>query len=571
MITLELFYKYIRTNKITFSLYLLCILLSYGLESIVLPRLSAGLFDHLKQKTSKEYNRLIQYFIYIAVAWIIIQTAMGMSGYIEAIIYPDFWVVLRDHIIKSILYRYENDFQELELGKIITELNTIPGNFADFISIFIEYILPRMIIVFVIFLYFLWINWKIGLVFGLGLISLIFMYNFKLNECVALSNDRYKYFTDINEIVQDKLSNLSTIYSSGQVDYEIKDNNKLNEGFGKIYQSQMKCTNQFKIYSYIANTIIFIIVNSLTIYLYIKGELSSTYLVSIFITVLYLMNYLVRLSSNIPSFILKLGIIERTDAFLHDISIAQNKKNNIRQLNQQPSTTNGLKLAKGEIVMKNVSFWYTSPEQLVLKNINLHIYPNSKTCIIGTSGSGKSTLVKLLLKFYEVKEGAIYIDGKNINDYDSNDLRKNISYVNQNTKLFNKSIYDNILYSNPNITKKEIDNKIKELGISNIFDNINHNYETLVGVQGSKLSGGQRQCVIILRELLNGSKIMILDEPTSAIDEDNKKYIYQMIDNIGRDKTVIVITHDLSNLDNYDNVYRMKDKQLHPFSSFNLD
>jgi ABC-type multidrug transport system fused ATPase/permease subunit len=542
------------------------------MESIVLPRLSANLFEHLKNPRSNiEFNQAIYSFIYIAITWMIIQTAMSMTGYIEAVVYPDIWVILRNYILKNILYRYENDYQDLELGKIITELNVIPGNFADFISIFVEYILPRIIVLLMIMVYFFYINWKIGAVYTLGLVLVFFLYKLKLWDCVELSNDRHNYFLEINENVQDKFSNLATIYSSGQMDLEIKENNRLNSKFGKIYNSQMKCTNNLKTYSYIANTLIFILINSYTLYLYKKGELSANSVVAIFITILYLMNYLVRLAANVPSFILKLGVLEKTDDFLHklidDRVKEENKKGEVQQQASMTSSETQSRITKGEVVFKDVSFGYKS-EQMILQGVNLHIYPNTKTCLIGTSGSGKSTLLKLLMKFHEVTKGTIYIDGVDISDMDTNTLRKNISYVNQNTKLFNKSIYENVQYSNPNLTHAQIDQKVQELGIGSVFKNFDQDFKKSVGIQGGKLSGGQRQVIIILRELLTPSKILILDEPTSAIDEENKKQIYELINKIGHEKTVIVITHDMSNIDMYDHVYKMQNKKLVIYSDY---
>ena len=571
MITIDIFLEYIKQNKLTFILYICFVFLSYGMESIVLPRLSANLFEHLKNHRSNiEFHKAIYAFIYIAITWMIIQTAMSMTGHIEAIVYPDIWVILRNYILKNILYRYENDYQDLELGKIITELNVIPGNFADFISIFVEYILPRIIVLLMIMCYFFYIHWKIGLAYTFGLVIVFFLYKFKLWDCVELSNDRHNYFLEINENVQDKFSNLATIYSSGQIDSEIRENNRLNDKFGKIYNSQMKCTNNLKTYSYIANTFIFIMINSYTLYLFKKGELDATSVVAIFITILYLMNYLVRLAANVPSFILKLGVLEKTDDFLYKLIDGKYKKevstSKEEKSSLSPSETQQ-KITRGEVVFKDVSFGY-KPDQMILKDVNLHIYPNTKTCFIGTSGSGKSTLLKLLMKFHEVSKGTIYVDGVDIADMDSNTLRKNISYVNQNTKLFNKTIYENIQYSNPNLTHAQIDQKVQELGIGKIFQNINQDFNTSVGIQGGKLSGGQRQTIIILRELLTPSKILILDEPTSAIDEENKKQIYQLIDKIGHEKTVIVITHDMGHLDIYDHVYQLKNHKIVPYSNY---
>ncbi len=556
MITFQLFLDYSKQNLWIVLSYIICILLSYGLESIVLPRYSANLFTLFKSNIPNKFTQLLYTFMHITILWVVIQVFLAYTGFVESKIYPDIWVYLRNYIMKNILYRYETDYQDLELGKIITELNTIPGNFADFLSLFFENMFPRILIIFFILMYYFYIKWEIGLVSSLIIAIVIYLYSTKLQTCVSLSHERYQYFGKINESVQDKLTNLATIYSSGQVDTEIVENEKENTQFGSIYSQQMNCTNTIKIYSYVFNTILFICINGLALYFYKKGKIQSTTFIAIFMTNLYFINYLVRLTYQIPSVVLKMGVIQKTDEFLESI-----------QTLPKPSTfSQQLHIQQGDITFENVSFHY-SKNLPILKNINLHIYPNTKVCVIGQSGSGKSTLLKLLLKFYTPTSGNIYIDGKNIQDYDTNHLRKQISYVNQNTKLFNKSIYENIQYSNPNLTTQMIDHKIQEYGIQDIFKNINYNLHTPVGVQGNKLSGGQRQAIIILRELLNPSKILILDEPTASIDETNKQYIYQLIDKMKNEKTIIVITHDLHNLQLYDQIYMLQNHQLVPYTS----
>ena len=556
MITFQLFLDYSKQNLWIVLSYIICILLSYGLESIVLPRYSANLFTLFKSNIPNKFQQLLYTFLHITILWVIIQVFLAYTGFIESKIYPDIWVYLRNYIMKNILYRYETDYQDLELGKIITELNTIPGNFADFLSLFFENMFPRILIIFFILIYYFYVKWEIGLVASILIGIVVYLYCTKLQTCVSLSHERYQFFGKINESVQDKLTNLATIYSSGQVDTEINENEKENIQFGSIYSQQMNCTNTIKIYSYIFNTILFVCINGLALYFYKKGKIASTIFIAIFMTNLYFINYLVRLTYQIPSVVLKMGIIQKTDEFLESI-----------QTIHKPSTfSQKLNIQQGDITFENVSFSY-SKNLPILKNINLRIYPNTKVCIIGQSGSGKSTLLKLLLKFYIPTSGTIYIDGKNIQDYDTNHLRKQISYVNQNTKLFNKSIYENIQYSNPNLTTQMIDHKIQEYGIQDIFKNINYNLQTSVGVQGNKLSGGQRQAIIILRELLNPSKILILDEPTASIDETNKQYIYQLIDKMKNEKTIIVITHDLHNLELYDQIYLLKNYQLTPYTT----
>ena len=180
---------------------------------------------------------------------------------------------------------------------------------------------------------------------------------------------------------------------------------------------------------------------------------------------------------------------------------------------------------------------------------------------MGSSGSGKSTLIKLIVGFYKPKSGEIQIDDKNIHDFDMDSYRSQISYIHQNTILFNRSVYENIIYGK-DIDRDKVNDLIRELKIDKIFDKLKDGIDTNVGVNGSNLSGGQRQCIHLLRALLIDNKILIMDEPTSAIDYEHKKTIMEVIEKVSKEKTLILITHDPSNLDFMDNVYKIEDGKI---------
>jgi len=189
----------------------------------------------------------------------------------------------------------------------------------------------------------------------------------------------------------------------------------------------------------------------------------------------------------------------------------------------------------------------------------LYIKPGTKVAIFGKSGSGKSTLIKLLLGFYGPDSGSITINGKNIKDIGIDQLRKNISFVNQNPKLFDKTIFENMTYGvDDEITEDDIK---KIIGNQNIFEGIGNGLNSNVGVSGSKLSGGQKQLVITVRAILKDTPIVILDEPTSALDQSTKTMVLNIIKNL-KNKTVIIITHDFSILDCVDKVYELVNGKL---------
>jgi ABC-type bacteriocin/lantibiotic exporter with double-glycine peptidase domain len=178
-----------------------------------------------------------------------------------------------------------------------------------------------------------------------------------------------------------------------------------------------------------------------------------------------------------------------------------------------------------------------------LDNVSFTIKPLDRVAIIGTNGSGKSTIIKLIMGYYRVSGGQILHNGTNVQDINREYLRSNIAIINQKVVLFNRSIIDNICYGN-NIPKEKVKHILKKLHVISVFKNHPQGLETLAGLHGSALSGGQKQIIYLLRCYLSNKPIIIMDEPTAAVDSINKKYIMRMIDEMAKKSTLIVVTHD---------------------------
>ena len=216
---------------------------------------------------------------------------------------------------------------------------------------------------------------------------------------------------------------------------------------------------------------------------------------------------------------------------------------------------------KNELEFKNLYFKYPSSNKYIFKNFNLTIDSKKTTAIMGLIGSGKSTLIKILLKLNIKDSGSVFIDNKNIENISSNTIRQQISYVPQVPKLFNRTVYENIIYGN-NSSKNKVLGLVKKLGLNNMINKLQNGIETMAGKNGNNLSGGQRQTVYLLRVLLNNNKIIILDEPTSALDNDSREYIFNIIKELMKNKTIIIITHDNEILKFVDRVIYLKNGKL---------
>jgi ABC-type transport system involved in Fe-S cluster assembly fused permease/ATPase subunit len=206
-----------------------------------------------------------------------------------------------------------------------------------------------------------------------------------------------------------------------------------------------------------------------------------------------------------------------------------------------------------EIRFDKVSFDY-DVRRTIIKNISFTVPNGKKVAIVGPTGAGKSTISRLLFKFYDPKEGNIYINDTNINKISQKSLRKVIGVVPQDTVLFNDTIYYNISYGNTDAKKEEVISAAQNADIHNFIIALPDGYETIVGERGLKLSGGEKQRVAIARTILKNPKIFFFDEATSALDTSTEKEIQKNLENVSKDKTTLIIAHRLSTAANADNI-----------------
>lgn len=208
---------------------------------------------------------------------------------------------------------------------------------------------------------------------------------------------------------------------------------------------------------------------------------------------------------------------------------------------------------KEKIEYKGVSFAYLRNKP-VLKDINLLIKVGQTVAFVGNSGGGKTTLVNLLPRFYDVNSGSIQIDGIDIRQYDLNSLRDQIAVVFQDNFLFDGSIRDNILLGKENATEQEINYAIKSACLDEFVSSLERGLDTQIGERGVLLSGGQKQRIAIARAFIKNAPIVILDEATSALDNKSEAVVQQAIDNLMKDRTVLIIAHRLSTVRNADRI-----------------
>ncbi|WP_192890331.1 lipid A ABC transporter ATP-binding protein/permease MsbA [Vibrio bathopelagicus] len=282
----------------------------------------------------------------------------------------------------------------------------------------------------------------------------------------------------------------------------------------------------------------------------IKAELTAGTFTVVFSAMFGLLRPLKALTNVTSEF--QRGMAASTTLFgLMDLDTEQNKGT------LKPETVSG------EVAVKDVTFTYEGAEKPALDKVSFNIPKGKTVALVGRSGSGKSTIANLFTRFYDVDSGSIELDGHDIRDYELKNLREHFALVSQNVHLFNDTVANNIAYAAGEVySREQIEHAAKLAHATEFIEGMENGIDTIVGENGASLSGGQRQRIAIARALLREAPVLILDEATSALDTESERAIQSALDELQKDKTVLVIAHRLSTIEQADEILVVDDGHI---------
>lgn len=434
-------------------------------------------------------------------------------------------------------------------GKLVSKINRGSSSFGPLIQILTWSILPFFVNAPLIIFYLFTLNKVIALLLLLKLVLYIIISLRYSNK----RNNEYRFFNKNIDVflgnLTDYISNFKIIKTTNNESYVSKKfNSNLNflNGFGKrMGDIQAK----WNLYSRMPTEIIQIIILVYSYNLLINDLITVGSLVIIF-------NFTYRIIRFGDYFIYSYDGLLRESANFSEA----NKLLLIKPKILDSDDSKEIKIKKGKIEFNNVSFKYE--DKNVFSNFNLEVKPGQSLGVVGKSGAGKSTLINILFRLFDLDKGYISIDNQNIKFVKQNSLRNSISYVPQETLLFDDSIYNNVLFAKPNSNRREVINAIKSAELTELIKSLPDKENTIVGEKGLKLSGGQRQRIGIARAILSNKKIIILDEATSSLDSNTELKIRDTIEKITQDKTTITIAHRLSTVMNSDKIVVFDDGKI---------
>lgn len=523
--------EYINTILLVFFSFTISVLQSGGISYT-----TANIIRAIQQKDDFNTWTFFKYFIFISIFYIIINFVYN--------IYHNIFITklrqwIRSSIVKMLLKVNNENYSDINFTQLNAPINRVSSISYIFLDDIISYVIPYLTFLIIICSYFTYINPMFGIGFIIANLLLLIYTFLDINYLIKYNNEYEKIIIDNESYLVDLLNNIDKIIYRGETNKEVEifweRGNKATEAAYNLFNAQ----NYHELIATILIYLILFVSIYFLIYLTVSKKLDVTIFITFFTILLLYKEKMGVLTQQIPQFIEFIGRAESVFKYFKDTERDYLKT---QKIHYDP-----IELEFNSIQFKDVSFKYEKGEYLLFENKNLLLYTNNKIVgITGLSGNGKSTFAKLLLKLYKPISGNIFIDNIDINNIDVDYIRKNITYVNQTSKLFDKKILDNILYGcmDHDICNRHLEEILKYPKIKELYRNISFT-NSQPGSLGENLSGGQRQVVNLIGGLVNPSKILILDEPTNALDPALKKEIIGLILDFKKyKKCIIIITHD---------------------------
>lgn len=428
-------------------------------------------------------------------------------------------------------------------GGIVSDTNKLIGSIERFWDTLIFTAIPIVSTILSVCVVLGFIIWQYAIaLMVISIVIIIFIVKTQ-NSIAPISEQSSKKSSATTAFLADAIGNISTIKSFGREDSELKQFIKLNQEWRKANIKEMKAV-------LLITGSMGAMMTALNVCAFVAAIYATEYHIANIGTIYLVISYTLNVVSQLWS------VSNMTRNYIRIIGDASPMIKTLQEPIELVDTKKPkeLKVKEAKIEFDNIEFTHKDNKDKLFDHFSILIKSGEKIGLVGKSGSGKTSLTKLLLRFSDIQNGEIKIDGQNIAQVKQTELRQNIAYVPQEPTLFHRSLRDNITYGKPNATDAEIETAIKQANALDFVKSLPDGLDTFVGERGVKLSGGQRQRIAIARAILKNAPILVLDEATSALDSENEKLIQDALWKLMKNRTSIVIAHRLSTIAKLDRI-----------------
>jgi ABC-type multidrug transport system fused ATPase/permease subunit len=446
--------------------------------------------------------------------------------------------LIQNFIITKISDKYMEDPEEVLVGEKITTILKIQGVVANWYAMTKQYLIPYAItlVATAVFAYSLDPKFPFLLLFLLfGAVVMIVSNIYLCSSAGRISNQKY---VKVYQEVEDHLSNLLTIQTYNQAEIEQKQLNNYQLDYQTSLSKTEKCTLTWRLVGNVFILIAMYLFMYKAYHLLSYKKISHTAFMSLFFIITELLSSLGWMVNIFHSISLDYSTMNDLEE-ISDLNLfGDTKSPSITYPPSKPINTPHL------ITVQNITFQYKKSNKPIVKDFTMVVNRGDRIALVGDIGCGKSTILKIILGLLKPTKGTLYLGRHSYKNWELTEIFKQFGYMTQNPVLFNRSILDNILFSNQTHTRKEVIELLEYFNLNDVFSRLDNGIDSLVGKNGGNLSGGQRQIIWFLRIYLNNPQILLLDEPTASLSKESKEKLWNLIQKGFGKKTIIMASHD---------------------------
>lgn len=546
-VVFNIIYEFLRENPIYIVTTLLFMML-IPINDIYMSKLYGNLFESIQQNKFAMNNMLI-----ILGVTAFLQIGYALMDLNDSKMIPLFQHKCKEIFLKNVFDDQKESYKELLTGDLLSKILRSQHVVTSWYSKLTTFVIPHILEFIFTAGYFFSIDFQLGLSFVVMLAIFVVVMVISPASTDKISQESDKALSAIHEEIDDILTNYLSVHKEDKLDSELQRLYEKKQHFVKIYNKTVLITLYYRL----------ALTGAMLLFLYIftkrcfdmlnKKTMTKGLFFGLIMMITHLIGNFLWMIDTIRDIIFDYGTIKNSN-FL--------RKNMVKDTT--PDYCEPLDKTKPIPVLKveNVHYKYKSQKSWALENINVVLEEGETILIVGEIGSGKTTLIKLMLRLLKPSKGNIYLNGRCYKEFTVKSLYKKIGFMPQNCILFNRSILDNIRYDNENVTKKQVLDLLHKFGIMKHFENLEKGIDSLAGKNGMNLSGGQRQLVWFIKLYLKNPDVIIMDEPTASVDHQTKDLFKTIINDFMREKTVIIVTHDMELNDIADRTLRVKNKSI---------
>jgi ABC-type multidrug transport system fused ATPase/permease subunit len=541
--TWDLVRDFMTENPVVVVMFVLVVVMM-PIQDILMPHLYGKVVTAIEKS-----KPIVLPLVLVAVVMVVLQLYAIASDWHDAVYFPELEKFLRTRALEAQLAMHETDLVELETGSIISQVSKLPNILYKYVETFKFTLIPTAITLVFGICYFAYYDLILGLSLAVVVAVVVALLVYSSNDCVRFASARDVAFSDMLESLDDVFQNMVSILNTGANDHEQENLDRIQETYSDLTKKTMLCLIKTRgVMTPIQLAFIFVFIWRCYVMIGSR-KLPTGIFVSLFFMMLHFNGDISRCVAASREMVFRKGIIDHgLQLFERPVATQGQPGGNAAEgMERRPPPSSVALAARG--------LTYAAGGRTLLHAVDLDVGEGEHVVVAGPVGSGKSTLLKLFMRYAVPQAGELFLKGTPYSSLKPANIRRVVGYVPQQPVLFNRSIFANIAYGalqrrrgqdlNKTDLEREVWDNIERLGLRPMFEaSFPQGLQTVAGKHGSNLSGGQRQIVWLLRVMMQDPEILLLDEPTAALDPDTREKVQKVLSVMMEGRTVVMVSHD---------------------------